>query len=300
MKNIIRDESGSAIVLVALSMIVLLAMSALVIDVGGLFVAKSHLEKTANAAVLSGAQELVNDDSAVSAIVNEILKAHKEESSLTSLTITHGHEVRIVLKKEVPLTFSKLLGKPSVLVEASAAAQIASMGRATGVAPVGIDEAFPLVFGNTYKLKVDQTGASSGNFGILALDGPGAKTYEENLRFGFNGEIKVGDIVETQTGNIAGKTRSSINERINACPYPGDLNHRDCSRVLLVPVYRPHKHESNQLKEVMITGFAHFYIMEPMSSKDTSITGMFIQKVDTGFTDPNAVNRGAYSIKLVE
>jgi hypothetical protein len=298
--NILNNQRGSAILLVVFSIVFLMSMAALVVDLGNLFAVKIHLKKTANAAVLSGAQELLNSNTTVQSIVDDILKAHGEFDSLLDLNIA-PQDVRIKLQRIVPLTFSKLIGISTVPVDAISTARIQQIGRARGAAPVGIDEAHQLEFGTVYKLKVDQTEVSSGNFGILALGGPGAQTYEENLLHGYDKELKIGDIIDTQTGNIAGKTRSSINERINACPNPpGDIDHKDCPRILLVPVYRPYNHNSNQLKQVEITGFAYFYIMEPMSNKDTSITGMFIKRIDTGYSDPDAVIRGAYSIKLVE
>jgi hypothetical protein len=249
---------------------------------------------------LSGAQELPNDSPSVENVVQDILLAHQVKDHLTNLTIDPGQQVSVKLRKEVSMSFMKILGFHHVPVEVSSTAQIQQMGRAQGAAPLGIDESIPLEFYKEYKLKVDQTEVSTGNFGVLALSGPGAETYEDNLRFGYQGEIKKGDIIDTQTGNISGKTRTAIEERIINCSTPGDLNHRDCSRILLVPVYRPHKYDTNQLKQIEVTGFAYFYIKEPMSPHDTSITGMFIKRVGTGYTDFNALDKGAYSIKLIE
>ncbi|MDF2548026.1 MAG: hypothetical protein K0R93_2924 [Anaerosolibacter sp.] len=300
MKKFLPAQTGSALVLVSLSIALLMGVTGLVIDGGVLYTTKSHLQKTARAAVLSGAQELSNDVPSVENVVQDILLAHQAKDHLSNLTIDPGQQVSVTLRKEVSMSFMKILGFHHVPVEASATAKIQQMGRAQGAAPLGIDEAIPLEFNKEYKLKVDQTEVSYGNFGVLALSGPGAQTYEENLRFGYRGEIKIGDIIDTQTGNIAGKTRTAIDERITNCSLPDDLDHRDCSRILLVPVYRTHNHENNQLKQIKVTGFAYFYIKEPMSPQDTSITGMFIKRVGTGYTDFNALDKGAYSIKLTE
>lgn len=297
-----KNQDGSTLPLVALMLVGLLAMTGLVIDMGTLYVTKSHLQKTANAAVLSGAQELTSSDTAVTQVVQHILDDHNERPSLQSLSIELEHKVAIDLEKDVYLKFAQLLGIDRLPVKVHAAAQLGVMGQAEGAAPLGIDEAIPLEFGRTYKLKVDQTEVEQGNFGILALGGPGANTYEDNLRFGYKEELKIGDVIETQTGNIAGKTRSSIRERIENCPYEvGDIHHRDCSRILLVPVYRPFQHESGkQLKKVEITGFAYFYITEPMSPQDTAITGQFIKRSGRGFVDSGASANGAYTIRLTE
>ena len=210
-------------------------------------------------------------------------------------------ESEVNIEKNVPLAFSSLFGKESVEVVSYAAAELRMMGKAVGAAPLGIDEKVELEYYKEYKLKVDSTEVDHGFFGILALGGPGAKTYETNFRNGYQEEIKIGDILETQTGNIAGKTRSVVAERVNGChEHPRDVNVRDCSRVILIPVYTPHNFNGKQLKEVEVKGFAYFYITDPMSPKDTSITGMFIKRAGTGFEEPDAINKGAFSIRLTE
>lgn len=75
---------------------------------------------------------------------------------------------------------------------------------------------------------------------------------------------------------------------------------RDCPRILLIPVYVPFNQTSNQMKQVKITGFAYFYISEPMGPQDTTIKGIFLKRVGTGFQLDEASNKGAYTIRLVE
>lgn len=300
-RKLVRDQQGSTVVLVGLSLVLLLTVVGLVVDGGTLYVVKSHLQKAANAAVLSGAQELTGEQTDVEAIIGDILLSHNEGNSLTAAEIEMKSSVRVHLSREVPLGFSRLLGKDSVTVAVESAAQILPMGSASGAAPLGIDDSIELVYNTNYKLKVDNEDVDTGYFGILALGGPGASTYESNLKYGYPSEIKIGDIIDTQTGNVAGDTREAIKLRIDMDPYPeGDYTHRDSSRVILIPVYRAYNQTGNQLKQIEVTGFAYFYIMEPMSSKDTSITGMFIERTGTGFTGAGAVDKGAYAIKLIE
>jgi hypothetical protein len=282
-------------------MVVLLGAAGLVIDGGTLYATKSHLQKAANAAALSGAQELTGQTANVSAIISDILQKHKEEGSLVSKEIQMKSSIRLHLQKNVKLGLAQLFGLNSVPVTVQAAAQIQPMGSAIGAAPLGINESIVLEYNKPYELKTDPSGIEFGNSGILALGKQGAPDYEKNLLNGYNREINIGDVFDTQTGIIATKTRDSIQARINACPYPsGDYSHRDCARIILIPVYQPVDHKSNQMKQIRVTGFAYFYITDPMSSKDTSIKGMFIERTDTGFAKPGAVDRGAYSIRLIE
>lgn len=288
--------------LVGLSMLLLLTVVGLVIDGSTMYAAKSELQKAANAAVLSGAQELTTGGSSVESIVKDILSEHDEQNSLVNMDIEMNSTVRVQLRKKVALGFGKLFGKEYVTVSVKAGARIETMGAAAGAAPLGIDDSIPLEYYREYKLKVDSSEVDRGNFGILALDGPGASTYERNLKYGYQGELQIGDVVDTQTGNIAGKTREGVQYRINQCPNPQmDFTLRDCARIILIPVYKPYNHtEGKQLKQIEITGFAYFYITEPMAHNDTSIRGMFIERAGTGYTKPGAVSRGAYAIKLVE
>lgn len=296
-----RKEEGSVLLLVSLSFMGLLTMTGLVIDGGTMYMTKSHLQKSANAAVLSGAQELTNREDAVREVVTEVLRSHEEEASLKVISITMGNRVEIELVKTVPLAFSSLFGFETVDVYSNAAAELRVMGRAVGAAPLGIDDSIKLDYYKEYKLKVDSSGVEYGNFGVLALGGSGASTYEDNLRNGYNQEIKVGDILETETGNIAGKTRSVIKERVDGCPHTEtSASDRNCSRIILIPTYKPYEHDTNQMKQIQITGFAYFYITDPMDSKDTSITGMFIERAGTGFEGEYSLNKGAFSIRLTE
>ncbi|WP_249870298.1 TadE/TadG family type IV pilus assembly protein [Oceanobacillus saliphilus] len=301
-KKLNKNEDGNAIILMALAMSAMIAMVGVVIDGGNLFVSKSHLQKTANAAALSGAQEIVNSEAAVNEVVNQILLSHDEENSLSQVNIEANRQLIVELTKDVPLYFATLFGIDSVPITVDAKAGVNPMGEATGAVPLGINETVNLVYGQTYELKVDAGDSISGNFGVLALDGPGAKSYEETLTHGFDESLKVGDIVNTQTGNIAGPTRRGIDYRIANCPYPeGDYQERDCSRVMLVVVYTPHLMQNNQMKSVKITGFAYFYVNQQMSNTDDTVKGIFIKRTGPGVTGENSPrDRGAYAIKLEE
>ncbi|GGD00157.1 hypothetical protein GCM10007216_33620 [Thalassobacillus devorans] len=299
--RMIKKENGNAIVLVALAMGGMIALTGLVIDGGHLFMNKSHLQKTANAAALSGAQELLNDNAAVRAVVDEVLAAHDERESLLE-PFSPEKQVHVKLKRDVPLFFSSLFGVEHLPVAAEAKAGINPMGETKGAVPLGINESVELIYGNTYQLKVDAGDSEAGNFGVLALEGPGAKSYEESLTHGFDENLKVGTVINTQTGNIAGATRRGIDFRINECPNPeGNMQVRDCERIMKVIVYKPEEQATNQLKSVRITGFAYFYVTERMGQNDDSIQGVFIRRAGDGTAGGEGTpDRGAYAIRLME
>jgi hypothetical protein len=314
LKNLKKNQSGSTIVLVSITLISLLAMTGLVIDGGNLYLTKSSLQKTANAAVLSGAQELVSTEDKVKQIVREVLQAHSEDGSLQDedLDIQMGNKVSVDLKRDVPLAFSKIFGKDSVQVEVHAAARIGVMGRAEGVAPIGIDETKELIDDQVYTLKykdncnqsVDGDCGDYGWFGALNLGGTGAELYKKNLMNGYQNELEVGDIITAETGIMKGPTQYGVEPRFLECPEDGtnDEVDRDCERIILIPIYTTVDEDldnnNNQVKEVKITGFAYFLLV---ASDAKEIKAKYMGDwTGTGFEDSTAVNKGAYSIRLAE
>jgi hypothetical protein len=303
--HIRKRENGNTTVLFSLAMTGMLALSGLVIDGGQLYMSKSELQKASNAAALSGAQEIPNmpnRPSAVNEVVDHVLDSHGEKASLLHADVKEEKRLQVTLQKDVPLFFSTLFGFDDATIRVSSGAELYPLGKGTGAVPLGVDESVALEYGKTYSLKVDAGDSTAGNFGVLALEGPGAKSYEESLTNGFEESLKVGDIVNTQTGNIAGATRRGVNYRIDNCRYPdGEYEHRDCPRVMLVIVYKPYTQTTNQLTSVEITGFAYFYVTDRMSDTDDSIKGIFIKRAGQGATVPsNPPDRGAYAIKLTE
>jgi hypothetical protein len=280
----------------------MLGISGVVMDLGTLYNTKSHLQKTVDAAVLSGAQELTQGEESVRTVVMDILKAHKEGDSSPVIAVDEdNYKLSLSIERDIPMGFLKLFGINSMKATVSSSAQLVTMTRAKGTVPLGIDESIPLEYMKEYSLKVDSGDSQTGNFGILALSGTGAKLYEQDLMYGYDGEIRVGDIIDTQAGNISGKTQNAIDYRINSSPYvPGDVSHRSDPRIILVLVYRPYIQISNQVKQVLVTGFAYFYIKSPMDKHDSSITGYFIKRAGSGYGEPGINSSGAYTIRLVE
>lgn len=66
----------------------------------------------------------------------------------------------------------------------------------------------------TIQLKVSSGNNNSGNFLALALDGRGANAYRDDIINGCERPVAVGDYVDTQPGNMVGPTTQGIAQRI--------------------------------------------------------------------------------------
>ncbi|MDV3426240.1 MAG: pilus assembly protein TadG-related protein [Bacillota bacterium] len=312
--KLIKDEDGVGVVWFTLSFIAVIFIAGLAIDGGRLYETKSELRKAADAAVLSGAQNLTLSDSYVTDLVNRILAAHNEQSSLKDLPqITHQADesrVTVTLKRNVPLYFMRLFGFSSAPVSIRSSAAIYPLVKTSGIVPFGLNEDVintdPDLYQKTIELKVDSGDSTYGNFGIVALSGVGGRLYEDALKYGYDSDIDISDpnnpvIIDTQTGNVQQKTIKGVNYRISISPYAEfDPEHMDDPRIITILVYKPEKITTNQLKSIRVTGFAYFYLDQPMSSTDSTVKGHFLRTVGRGIGKKDALDCGAYGVKLVE
>jgi hypothetical protein len=131
-----NDERGQVVVLVALVLVVLLGAAALVIDVGRAYVAKRHLQASADAAATAGALELPDSAAAV-AYAREYsgrggAKNHDGRLPAVTATVTTRcvssypcHPVNAIVVEQrtvVPTIFARVLGIDEFTIRARATA----------------------------------------------------------------------------------------------------------------------------------------------------------------------------------
>lgn len=144
-----------------------------------------------------------------------------------------------------------------------------------------------------------------GNYGALSLGGNGARSYEDNLKYGYDGKLAIGDEINTETGNMSNPTLRAIDYRMDQCNHcppcspcsfdPG------CPRILIVPVYDPVTIEQGQVKKIRIIGFAAFLVDTVAGQgNENYIDGYFIKMIVEGNSVENQTCFGLNSIKLIE
>jgi len=295
--KLLKDEKGSALVIYALCFSIFLGISATVLDGGLLYVTRSNLSNAVDSAALAGAQELPYNPAGAM----EMAKAYGLSNGLLLeemiVEVSEDHtSIRVEAEKDVEFFFAKFIGFDSGRVNRSAVASVAPIVGVSGAVPLGIEEAI-FEIGKEYNLKVGAGESTTGWFGALALSKPGASYYEDNLTFGFDGIIRIGDILDIQTGNISNPTQRAIDYRIEnsggTYTSTGELN-RNSLRLLKVPVIEFVGH--NQVK---VIAFSMFLVDQVMGQGTESyITGKFVRTVTSGELDFNASDFGLYGVKL--
>lgn len=298
--NNLNNERGAVQVLLAFMMAALVAAAALTVDVGIAAAEKTRLSNGLDAAALAGGQELPASAAKARTVANQYLEANGIDPEDVVIEISPNNR-RIVLTgaSTVENHFARILGVPTTTVGASAAAEVgAAISAKGGIRPLAIADQ-PLVYGQTVILKEEGGDGTNGNYGAVSFDSNyGASVFRDYLLNGYDGVIRVGDIIETEPGNMASSI-STVQEVIAMDRYATfDNFKRDSPRAWTIPVLR--SWDVSGRDEVEVVGFAQFFIenIQKKSGK-AEITGKFIKFTTNGEIGETQTDYGVYGVKMI-
>lgn len=305
-----KDNRGNALVMMALTIMLLTGLTGLVVDGGRLFLEKSNMQTALDAAALSAAHMLLKGET-------EAKEKAMELASLNGITLTPEEifisedTVEIKKRTEKQMTFAKVLGFSVVDVYATARAELIKtqiLTRHGNVIPVGIEKT-QFSLGVSYPLHFQPGGGSNspqqGNFGFLAVDGRGAANLNENIKNGIEMEITKEGSVLTEPGLNWGPVRSGFQYRIDQDATKSHCQNYQtadsgCKRVAILPVAESYG-QVNGRDKVKVVGFAAFWIKEIIrNGSEKGVDGVFIEMVVSGDFEESTLDTplGLYSVKL--
>lgn len=305
MKALVRrirsEESGQILVLVSVSMVVLFGLGALAADVGRLYLERQRLSAAADMAALAAVQFLP-DQSAAEQAARDYLGKNGVSPDAAQIEVNgSAGEVAVAVNETIPMTFATVLGYERKGTWGGATARLAAISGVQGAVPLGVARA-DWVMGQqiTLKLSANDGTIAPGNYQALALGKSGASMYEENLKNGYAGWIRVNQWLETQTGNMATPTVRAANDRINQDPQATwQTVKKGSPRLLMVPILRDWT--VNGKGEVLVVGFGMFFLedVRETGSDKGEITGRFLKMIGEGEADGTAPDFGLTTVKLV-
>lgn len=302
LKHCIANQKGQVAVIVAVSLLAMLGMTAVVTDAGYLYVTKAQMQDAVDAAVLAGVQELPGRPQDALNLATQYSNENGLALGEYSYNIENNTRLNGSASRTVDLFFARLLNIPTANVDVSATAQIAPLSEASGLVPWGVWE-YDYEFGDVTILK--QGGGEllyPGWFGALRFEGDsGANDYRNNIKYGYPGVIHIGDIIPYEPGNMSGPTKQAVEYRMDLCPHtPGcTIDHYvpGCPRIVFVPVINQVNVGS---KEVRVCGFAAFMLDGYVGSgNENEVRGAFIEYVVPGMSSPEAEDFGLYTTQLI-
>lgn len=129
-KRAIRCKKGSTAVIVAFSFTALMALSALVVDLGRVMMVKTTLQNAVDAAALAAASALP-DVNAAQTTAKKYLSLNGTNPNSAVFTFSSNNSVmRVTSTQRVDYTFARVLGAKSTTVSSSASAQSPLIGAA--------------------------------------------------------------------------------------------------------------------------------------------------------------------------
>jgi len=225
MRNYRFGRKGQSIVLLTLALPALLGCVSLAVDIANLYFNWSRIRSATDAAVLAGAGYLpAFPDKAKSVAATYAQTNGVQSGEIVSTTVAEDKlSLSMTLSRTVPYSFARVLGLISAPVRVSATAGVQSVNEATGIVPFGLDYLTPVTFNSVVTLHM---GIGPGNWDPLALGGNGANVFRDNVMYGYNGSITVGDSVLTWQYEGANENLHQLSDR----PGRGQLSRRDFRR----------------------------------------------------------------------
>jgi Flp pilus assembly protein TadG len=291
------DERGQVIVFTVISLFVMLALSAAVLDLGSWFQADRRLQTTVDAAALAAAQALPNDTAQAQALAEEY--ADKNGGGLDTVTfkttVVANDTVEVKGAAPAPGFFSQVFGIDSVTVNATATARVGALATARGSSPVAVHVDHPDLQCDPAPCSEDPTVLDlskidgPGAFHLINLDGVsggGTQTLADWIQYGYDGEMSQDFFSETGNKLNSGPVRQALDAVIG--------------QELLFPVYDVTQGSGTNL-EYNVIGWAGFVITGYDVSKNQNlIFGHFTEVVwDGSFpTTPGGNNFGAWAVSL--
>jgi len=300
------NESGTVLVLTAAALVAVLGAMAMTADIGALALERNRLQNACDSAALAAAWELPDVNSTRETARDYLIMNNVDPNDATITLNADKTKVTVEARHTVEFKFAPVLGINSGTAAGRAVACYGSVSGATGVVPFGIPDQV-LAFGQEYQLKAgSHDDYGPGNYGALALDLRGAQSYLNNLKYGYQGTLKVGDWVETEPGNMSGPTYDGVTYRINRCQHTPrcsiDKYNINCPIVMIVPIYDPLSMIGRS--HVKIVGFGAFLLKGVTGTGNNSrVTGYFLETVPPDgieyFIDPHQNNYGLRAAKLI-
>ncbi len=288
------SERGAVAVLVGLGLSVLFGFGALAVDLGRVYGVRLKLQDVADAAALAGVAKFDPREARETALA--VLRQNgveEERGDVVEVEVEapggRTERVRVRVQRSVPYLLARVLGVEGTEVPARAAARRSGVeevrgkrspeaggedeecDRLSGEERERCEEADDDLEGKLAPLAVREDSwhpgqrveirprrGEHGNYYSLALGGRGASTYRENLKYGYEGRLRVGEVLETEPGCMNGPTREAINYRLSRDPHATYENFDLTSpRLIYVAMVEG---ELQGRSEVEVKGFAAFFL----------------------------------------
>jgi hypothetical protein len=221
-----HDESGQAIIVFAVFLVVLLCFVGVLVDGGMYYVERRDMQGAADAAALAAIREMPANPSQAAARANEYAGSRNSDAGGHLLSYTpsdNNRRVTVRVGKTGTQNFGALMGLDAPDISATATARVQMMGARPGMLPIAfMRDRFTI--GTNEEIKWDDPGG--GNRGAIApekqpscSDASGANDFRNLIMGQAHGGIDacatpIAETLDTEPGQMAGATRQGFDARL--------------------------------------------------------------------------------------
>jgi Flp pilus assembly protein TadG len=295
----LREQSGQAVIMTVIFLVVLVGAAALVTDVGAWYRQQRQAQATADAAALAGAQALPADTDTAETLAAQY--ATSNGGGVQGITLRSDFEphdtVVVQVQKDVPSFFANVFAIDHATVDATAAARAGVPNQVDGVAPIVVNKLHPLLsgpgcpcFNVPTTLPLGKDGAP-GAFALIDLNGGsnGNGDLSHWIQSGYDGYLGLGDY-ESNTGAQfdSSDIQSALGDRVGT--------------ELLFPVYDT-LNSNGANAEYDVIGWVAFHLASyDAQGNSGDLSGWFTKVIWNGLqskTNQHLPDFGVYSVELV-
>lgn len=302
-ESLSSHENGSTLIIFTVCLTLLLCVISFVLDLGRVYVTKQQMQAAADFGALSVAMELNTDEpwllrSQVPTIVSEITSLNMADSATYLLDLVNN-TISVTAYRQIPATFSKILGHNYFNVPGTAKAALVSVGELGNLFPIavehppdGIDSVHDWLNSDDVVTLYDTYQEGSGSFGWVdygGLENSVSALVDIINDPSLSGVWKIDDQIPSMTGvKVANATNEALDGVIAA------------DGVLFFPVYKAVTDSGGNLVYT-IGEFAAFKLLSyDLTGNPKSITGTFVDIVVPGAVGGGPIDSRVKTIRLIE
>lgn len=303
MSGRLRNESGQAVLLTVVFLVVLIGAAALTTDVGAWYRQQRQAQATADAAALAGAQVLPTDPAEAQTLAEQYGTANGGgvQSVGFGSALEPDDTINVSVQKVAPSFFARIFSIDSATVHAAASARADVPQQVSGVAPIVVNQqqcdlegcAGCPCFDTTTTLPLGKGAdlGAPGAFGLVDLNG------------GANGTPELADWIQNgYSGYLGlGAYQSDPGAKYNSALVQDALSAR-VGTELLFPVYDSLSGAGANATYNVIGWVAFHLTSFDLHGSSGDLTGWFTRVIWNGIqsnTDQDIPDFGVYSVELV-
>ncbi|MHB9145146.1 MAG: pilus assembly protein TadG-related protein [Symbiobacteriia bacterium] len=318
LRQLLLNQRGNALILVATGLVALLGFSAVTLDAAAVYLARARAQAAADSAVLAAAQYLPGSPAIAEQEAQMVAFQDNIDPSLVRVQFSPDYRsVTVGTGVQVTYNFARILGFSQSQQGATATAKVSYLSSFKGISPLIIQRNSYVPYQNYTLRAPDQV--SPGNFRALNLEAVdwnsnnGADNYYKEFVQGWGGKAYIGQQLDAETGVMASKTKQAVQDILAANPddvnldgipdYQQDLNHDGypdipptSERLLVIPMTDSFPNGTSS--QITVVGFATFYLTG-VSADGKSVYGEFLPGILHGDSSDTAPDGGARTIRLV-